>query len=103
MCQLKHVEVEKRLDRGSQKIDALDHGLGAVHPELQISLRLLSSRHEYSVVFSCEIEQGLTIDEMVRFDVDAEIENAVDLTGDQAMAGGGIGADAAIRLEGVAG
>lgn len=24
MCQLKHVEVEKRLDRGSQKIDALD-------------------------------------------------------------------------------
>ena len=48
-----------------EKIDALNHGLGAIQTQSQISLLLQAGGHQHSVVFSRQVEQSLSINLVV--------------------------------------
>ncbi len=62
-----------------EELDALHHGRSAVEAQLQRDLLLLARGHEHAVVIPGQVEQCLAIDLVVGFDLDTEVEDAVDL------------------------
>jgi hypothetical protein len=66
-----------------EKVDSLVYPVGTVYAELKVALYLLPSGDQDGVMLLRKLEQRLSIDPVLGFDLNTETENSVDLPIDQ--------------------